>query len=660
MGWHRSVSLLTLVVFLAFGFQVVGVFSEPITRNQPSIATVGSYRYGVLGWCPTDTSQSCSSYGVGYTLQDDTDTKWNNSTQKTLSSIAIVHIVAAGLLLITLLMSCGTVWRNQKYWTAVEIMLSLCFTAAALSFAVEVALFRTSLNFAGWFTLASTVLCIVAIVALALMQKSLQASLGRTNINGKDTLLTDDSVLFERGGDFIIGRDDEKMLQGPTKSGFSTTSLSSSGFQIPKPPQVRTPGSESKYERIPESAKGQGLNSLQQSGIMPNSRNGTQSNSRLPQLPVGSSESVGAIPRQQQGNWQRGPIPVSKTGVPPVSAQGGAFGAVAGAPTMATGAAAAAAATLGASAALSRTQNQPGQSRGAHTSTISIASTQAARVPAGAYLHSFEDSARHDASVVQNPRTGAGALKAESATLEYCKDETESKSPLAQSKVPNYSRMSAQEKANASPSSQNPRTNNIMLDRYMDSAHLATPQQRHDPYYEAAVARAGAQTPESESSHYTSISEQQQQKQDPNRAGPPPEASIQHNPDNYASSYQNAPAQQNESYAQYYRSTQPYQGSEAPYSYYPQTQPSYQYYQNSQPQYYGQGANNNYNQPMVYGNQNERYQGAYPSAAGYAAYKPAGRGHSRPQINQRSELALQSNPDFSLGNLGRKKRPGMR
>lgn len=654
MGWNRAASLLILVIFLAFGFQVVGVFSQPIIRNQPSIATVGDYRYGILGWCPTDSFSGCSPYGVGYTLQDTSDTRWGGSTQKTLSSIAVVHIVAAGLLLLTFFMSCGTVWKNQRFWTAVEIMLSLSFTSAALSFAVEVVLFRANLNFAGWFTLASTILSIVAIVIFALMQKSLQISLGRTNISGKDALLTEDSVMFQRSGDFIIGRDDEKMLQGPSKFGRSDTSLALAGFQVPKPPPFKSPGSGNKYERIPESNKGQSFNQQQWPGTILGTKHGTQPNARLPQLSVSSNDSVGALPRQQQGIQQRASVIQNKMGATPTTVP--SANTAAGVAAEALGAAA-----TGASFAQSGSANQSAQSRAAHTSMISVASTQAARVPAGAFYYGFEDKAKHNTNTIQSQMAGARELKAESATLEYCKDETESKSPLTQSKVPNYSRMSAQEKASASSNSRNKGTNNVMLDRYMDSAHLAAPPQHHDPYCEAANPRADALSPESEVSQYISISEQPQQgRQDPNSAKAAPQEPSQFDPNNQAASYQHGQAQQNDPFMQYYQSSAQYSGNEASYSYYPQTQANYQYYQNPQAQYYGYGINGaHHGQPVVYGNPNDSYQGARPSS-GFQAYNPAPRPKPRRQAMQRSELALQANPDFSLGNLGKKKRPGMK
>lgn len=234
----RNTILLSFVAFLAFGFQTVGVFTDPLSKGKLSIASTSTYNYGVFGYCKLeDGSRECSGYSVGYDI-DDTDLDYgiNSSGKKILTEILISHVVAAGLQLISLLLAISTIWKNQGWYIFIICYFIFTFLVSSLSFIVEMLLFRLHLQFSGWFTLAASVLSIVYTILMGLDYSSLRKD--RDSPEDEDLLLDSNDKSF-----FPL---DEKPFDlyttslGEIKGPYNMSNSSLSSTSLPKKDQMVT------------------------------------------------------------------------------------------------------------------------------------------------------------------------------------------------------------------------------------------------------------------------------------------------------------------------------------------------------------------------------------------------------------------------------------
>lgn len=690
MGWNRSGTILSVISFLAFGFMVIGVFSDPLSKDMLSIASKDGYSYGILGQCQDkDGSYDCTKYDIGYSLHG---SSWPANAE-TITKAFIVHIIAAGLLLISLLLALLCHLRIPGLWITAGVVLGLGFVASTLAFALEIYVFKLNLRFAGWFGLAAAILSLLGTAGMGIMYRNLVSSLGETDVrdNGDGFLsdpanFKDDNLAFEKGdllkapsmvtaypvgGGGSIGGGPKSTAGGPKSTVGGPKSTVGSGYAPSK-----NLGSQRGYERIPENPSNSDLSLKSRAHPLP--------------LPISkSSDSIGAVSRSQQqlpsrGAERSGPMgaygkdassyarDLSKgssyvgaggAGAAHSAGSAGAAGA-AGAGAGAGAAGAAGAAGLGGSAAgFGGMAGRPGnpertkrweptnnavprgerqdtwsqvalkksqEQKPTHNYASSIASSQAPHIPAGQYLGGVDKSEGFGPNVVQIPKIRQGTAPAgESATIDYAKDETQVKSPLGPSKVPNYSRMSSQEQ---SPTKA----------KAADKPSTASPQK-------AAPAAASAAPPTSAS------------------AAPPTSASAA------AAAQAAAPLQSNHTgtttqydQSQYgYGQYDPSQYGANPYGYsqYAQYPGGYGYTGYEQPAYGGYGYD--------YSGYNMGYaaQPAYYASSGYAPanYGQSGYGMSTPPRRapaqakpqkQTSDVVLSSNPDFSVGGMGRKRRPG--
>ncbi|KAJ5886637.1 pH-response regulator protein palI/RIM9 [Penicillium subrubescens] len=168
---------LTILLLIAFALLLLSCLSTPIVKGIP-LATFKNVDYGVFGYCQGD---QCTNIHVGYTGNniDSTGGDFNlpSSTRKSLSSILIVHPVAAFLTLVCLCLAGAAHFHgpshSPRFLLALLILLLPTLLVTLLAFLVDVLLFVPHLRWGGWIVLASTILLVSCGVVTCAMRRTL-------------------------------------------------------------------------------------------------------------------------------------------------------------------------------------------------------------------------------------------------------------------------------------------------------------------------------------------------------------------------------------------------------------------------------------------------------------------------------------------------------
>ncbi|KAJ5624368.1 hypothetical protein N7510_000677 [Penicillium lagena] len=168
---------LTVLLLVAFVLLLLSCLSTPIIKGIP-LATFENVDYGVFGYCHGD---KCTNIYVGYTSNDinSTGDDFNlpSSTRKSLSSILIVHPVAAFLTLICLCLAAAAHFHapshSPRFLLALLILLLPTLLVTLLAFLVDILLFVPHLQWGGWIVLASTIILVSCGVVTCAMRRTL-------------------------------------------------------------------------------------------------------------------------------------------------------------------------------------------------------------------------------------------------------------------------------------------------------------------------------------------------------------------------------------------------------------------------------------------------------------------------------------------------------
>lgn len=170
---NKAASLLSVVLLIAFGLEVVSILSVPVSKSI-TLCNYGDFEFGVFGYCNTKTGD-CSSARIGYPT--DAGISLPSSARSSLSKLLIVHVVAAGLTLIMFINALlAHVLSSSTGFLLVMLVLALpTFLISLLAFLVDILLFVSHLNWAGWIVLVSTVLIAFSGIILCLMRRTLSS-----------------------------------------------------------------------------------------------------------------------------------------------------------------------------------------------------------------------------------------------------------------------------------------------------------------------------------------------------------------------------------------------------------------------------------------------------------------------------------------------------
>ncbi|KAH8703507.1 SUR7/PalI family-domain-containing protein [Talaromyces proteolyticus] len=172
---------LTVLLLAAFALLLLSTLSTPVIKQVP-LATFKNVDFGVFGYCRGDV---CTPARVGYDTSnifgtedsDGVDFNLPSSARNSLSSILIVHPVAAFLALICLIMAAASHFHSPshspRYLLALLILLLPTVLVSLLAFLVDILLFVPHLQWGGWIVLASTIILVACGVVTCAMRRTL-------------------------------------------------------------------------------------------------------------------------------------------------------------------------------------------------------------------------------------------------------------------------------------------------------------------------------------------------------------------------------------------------------------------------------------------------------------------------------------------------------
>ena len=170
----RPATPLAILLFVAFVLLLLSVLSTPIIKGIP-LASFQGVQFGVFGYC--DESQ-CTGVRVGYTTsKDDADFSLPPAARSSLSSILVVHPVAALLTLVCFILAATahlhSPSHSPRYLLALLVLLLPTLLLSLLAFLVDILLFVPHLQWGGWIVLASTLLIAASGVVTCAMRRTL-------------------------------------------------------------------------------------------------------------------------------------------------------------------------------------------------------------------------------------------------------------------------------------------------------------------------------------------------------------------------------------------------------------------------------------------------------------------------------------------------------
>ncbi|KAJ5220149.1 hypothetical protein N7468_009353 [Penicillium chermesinum] len=168
---------LTILLVVAFVLLLLSCLSTPIVKGIP-LATYENVDYGVFGYCQ---GSKCTNVHVGYSVDsiqgESDDFNLPSSTRKSLSSILIVHPVAAFLTLVCLILAVASHFHgpshSPRFLLALLILFLPTLLVSLLAFLVDILLFVPHLQWGGWIVLAATILLVCGGVVTCAMRRTL-------------------------------------------------------------------------------------------------------------------------------------------------------------------------------------------------------------------------------------------------------------------------------------------------------------------------------------------------------------------------------------------------------------------------------------------------------------------------------------------------------
>ena len=191
----RPATPLTLLYLVSFVLLLLSTISAPIVKAIP-LGAYNNCTFGVFGYCQPG---SCSSVSIAY------DTSMSNpsalqyprltallgvcnssadgaydfgaSTRHSLSSILIVHPIAAFINLVCVLLAGAAHFHgpshSPKYLLGLLILSFPTLLITLLAFLVDILLFVPHLQWGGWIVLGSAIICMITSILICAMRRTL-------------------------------------------------------------------------------------------------------------------------------------------------------------------------------------------------------------------------------------------------------------------------------------------------------------------------------------------------------------------------------------------------------------------------------------------------------------------------------------------------------
>ncbi|KAJ5692296.1 pH-response regulator protein palI/RIM9 [Penicillium macrosclerotiorum] len=277
---------LTILLLVAFALLLISCLSTPVVKGIP-LATYSNVDYGVFGYCQGD---KCTAIHVGYTSfpsdsSSNDDFNLPSSTRKSLSSILIVHPIAAFLTLVCLCLAGSAHFHgpshSPRFLLALLILLLPTLLVTLLAFLVDILLFVPHMRWGGWIVLASTIILVSCGVVTCAMRRTLVSRKARkrriaenaemsgenyyNRQNAAAAALANEPVTAETKEAIVSGSPTSE--SGPTFAAFRTETRTSDDDRtplnsqngmsdIPPPPDAQYPSRHGTPYRAPRDDAG--------------------------------------------------------------------------------------------------------------------------------------------------------------------------------------------------------------------------------------------------------------------------------------------------------------------------------------------------------------------------------------------------------------------
>jgi len=180
----RPATPLSIIFLVAFVLLLLSTLSTPIIKSIP-LGRYQKYNFGVLGYCHDDGT--CLGPQLGYstdglftsdgTSGTDGDFTLPSSTRHSLSSILIIHPIAALLALVCFGLACAAHLRgpshSPRYLLALLILTIPTLLCTILAFLVDILLWVPHMQWGGWIVLGATILIIASSIVTCAMRRTL-------------------------------------------------------------------------------------------------------------------------------------------------------------------------------------------------------------------------------------------------------------------------------------------------------------------------------------------------------------------------------------------------------------------------------------------------------------------------------------------------------
>ncbi|EGP82724.1 pali pH response regulator [Zymoseptoria tritici IPO323] len=227
----RPATPLSVIFFVAFVLLLLSTISTPVVRGIP-LGRFQGYNFGVLGWCNDDGR--CTGAQIGYSTDTESDFSLPSSTRNSLSSILIVHPIAALLTLICFGLAVAAHFHgpshSPRYLLALLILTIPTLLVALLAFLVDILLFVPHLQWGSWIVLGATILIIGSSIVTCAMRRTLVSRKARKKRIAENADMNGSTYYEQMAANQIMAEQLPKADSPPPMSG--DTMVNDSGKQF--------------------------------------------------------------------------------------------------------------------------------------------------------------------------------------------------------------------------------------------------------------------------------------------------------------------------------------------------------------------------------------------------------------------------------------------
>ncbi|KAF2857008.1 pali-domain-containing protein [Plenodomus tracheiphilus IPT5] len=221
----RPATPLSILFFVAFCLLLLSTLSTPLIKSIP-LATYRGIHFGVLGYCDNG---DCKGPMVGYNTESlfqdapDTDFSLPSAQRHALSSILIVHPVAALMTLICFGLAIAAHFHSPahspRYLLALLIFTFPTLLVTLLAFLVDILLFVPHVGWGGWIVLAATIIIVASGIVTCAMRRTLVSRKARKRRIAENDEMNGQSYYANRANPATVTTEFPKAESPPPLSG---------------------------------------------------------------------------------------------------------------------------------------------------------------------------------------------------------------------------------------------------------------------------------------------------------------------------------------------------------------------------------------------------------------------------------------------------------